>query len=143
MSPLARMMRQDARTKALGAFCILYGLLALHVSPYFTGRIDPFDSAYPFYAPIPALILSGLVSGHARIYPILCLYIGEGLYPILKGSNLWPLSLIVMPIYLAPSALVYLIVMRLKERISPVKPRAGRGDDGQVDLDELRKQGHW
>jgi len=143
MSVLKGILEQDTKTKALGAFCIIHGLVSMYVSPFFTGRADPFDSAFPLYAPLPALFICGLLIGHFRMYPIVCIYLGEGAYPILKGSNLWPLSLIVMPFYLAPGALAFLAILTLKVRLFGGGRVAEAPAGGQADLESLREKGHW
>lgn len=93
--------------------CFLYGATLFWVAPLFTSVRDPFDSIYPVLAQLPAFFLLGILLRKFNWKPILWLLAGESTYPILKGSNLWPLSIIVTFVYMVPGIIVYVTIAKI------------------------------
>lgn len=91
-------------------FCALYGAALFWLAPLFVSARDPFDSMYPIWAQAPAFIALAIGLRRFEKRPVLGLFVGEATFPILKGSNLWPLSLIVIAFYLLPWTLAYMAI---------------------------------
>jgi hypothetical protein len=90
--------------------CVLYGAALFWLAPLFVSVRDPFDSMYPILAQAPAFIALAFGLRRFEWRPVLGLFVGEATFPILKGSNLWPLSLIVIAFYLLPWTLAYMAI---------------------------------
>jgi hypothetical protein len=87
--------------------CFLYGAAVFWAAPLFTHVRDPFDSIYPVCAQLPVFLFLGIILREFRWKFVLWLLAGEATYPILKGSNLWPLSIVVTLFYMVPGILIY------------------------------------
>lgn len=97
----------------VAVICFVYGAAVFWAAPMFTSARDPFDSVYPLLAQFPAFVLMGLLLREFRRGPILWLLAGEATFPILKGSNLWPLSIIMTAIYMIPGIVVYAVLAKV------------------------------
>lgn len=107
----------------------LYGAAVFWAAPLFTSARDPFDSVYPILGQFPAFIATAFLLRKFRTAPILWLLAGEATFPILKGSNLWPLSIIVTAVYMVPGIVIYAVLAKVlgKRQLETIQT----GDPGQ------------
>src|SRR5690242_4157230 len=98
--------------KHLTLIGFLYGAGIFWAAPLFTTARDPFDSIYPVLAQLPAFLFMGLLLREFRRAPVIGLLAGEATFPILKGANLWPLSIIMTAVYMIPGLVAYFLLAK-------------------------------
>lgn len=102
---------------------VAIGMLLFKTVSLFVDTHDPFDSGFFYWAIILPTVVLGLFAGWLSDIPVSLWWISLALGILsMSFGNLWPLTLILLLIMLAPSALTLYLSRIVRNRLVREKP---------------------